>query len=795
MFVKAQVCNYPKKVEEGFFSRLTETILPYVVDDTTKSKMKAVSLIEDTYQDKNLWEIFMQIGKYLHAKPYIQFFQDKYILKFRNYGISEESNKPTTHNSIFSSNDIESYISSLDSYVSNMLQRGNEITEYLVPRENDGSRVCVTDNAVLKTKYPILEVLKLEVRYKDDVNNDYTDITDYLFEHNVYKILPILQSSGLSTYNHYSGNSIYYHINGTEIMGFQYKQPDATNVKPYAIKQLLADVGFASHYNNDVAKICVNDFTFKITYRSSDDVRIKTFKPDLRKFLCNSSTDSFPMQTQYSNQSDKTIDSKKLGENLYGQIVRSGNTKKDRFEYITKLADLKEAGELYRTDDNLYYVAKNTLIIYPNEIQCEVEYSKDYNKLSEILGIDSQPRFYEIAESGVMKREVVFDYFLTIGTGAYELPNDHYNYIYQDLKYAMQFSMAQKELMPLYAYTCFKGCEKDKDSETNNFVSECVVPTMVFNNGHTLTIEWDMEDNFSAGTYYENVSDSVSKVLTSASWLYPVLSFISSSVVNNLSDTRYTEAHQVQYCDVYGKADLVDFALFGALYNFTDLEARMLPQLNKSAGDTYDQQCYNIVHNGATYFRTQQDYTNLTKTDRGYMLDKDCRESLGFNLNLHMLTDSDRFIISSLFWENKLDNDNNQYTDYKLVFLGEEVNKFSKDTITQNTILEQIDYPLLNAPNRFGDESYNGHDYLFGTIMPFRNITEERWNTIRSKVKAIALVFEIKEDLYVSGTANMKFMWARNVNGLLENYLTEPTNSPNEKLSAISFFPTWKRND
>jgi hypothetical protein len=528
-----------------------------------------------------------------------------------------------------------------------------------------------------------------------------------------------------------------------------------------------------------------------ITYRTSDDVRIKTFKPDLRKFLQNSGTDDFPIQTQYSNQKDKMIDSKKLGENLYGTLLRSGNTSKDRFEYVTKLADIKEAGELYRVDDNNYYVAKNTMIIYPSQIQCEVEYSKDYNKLSEIIGIDSQPRFYEIAETGAIKRDIVFDSFLTITTGA-TAQGDVSDFRYNSFRNGLQFSMCQNLYKNVYACTFFKGAVKDKDTESNNFQMQVVTPTLIFNNAHTLTIEWDMEDNFSAGSYYTNVSDDVSKVLTKSSWLYPVLDFINQVVVQKISDTNYTEANQVQYCDVYGKADLVDFALVTVDDPFTKVETRAMPKLNRE-GDSNDQQVYRRCLTGATVFRTQQTFNDLCANDKGFYIDKDNRETLGLNLNIHMLTDSDRFIISSLFWEKKLNNDNQIYSDYKIVFLADEVNKFSKDTILENEILEMDDLEFDSSMAYFGDMNDGANRWVFGTILPYKHITESRWNQIKDKVKSIAIVFEIQPTLYDITKSTMKYIWARNVTGLDTTYLNNANDNANEKLSAVSYVPTWKK--
>ena len=745
LFLKAQICSQTKTFDENDKWSELPNKLPYTSD--FEEKMKEKTIIEDTYQNKNLWEVFMQIGKYLHAKPYIEFSGDRYNLSFKEYGSTEQHTDKATKDTLFNSYDIESYISSLDNYIENYFEYGNEVEEILRPTDNDGTSVCSTDNAVFKTKYAIMEIVSLSL-IKNGVAYD---MTSFVYEQNIYKLLPILSTDATSTgldayYSHYRGNSIYYHKYGTQIMGLQYKEPSANNDKPYAIKQaiftILANNGALGGIT-EANKIHINDYMFKIVYRTRDDARFKNFKPDLRKFIRNADNDLYPVQTQFNNQLDKIVDSAKYGNNIYGTLLRSGNEQLNYTEHIEDLTSIKDSGDLYNVNDNLYYVTKNTMVIYPNAVMCEVEYSKDYNKLSEIIGIDSEPRFYEIAEDKTIKRNVAIDNFFLIsdqqnGEGI-KLPNQYDT----EILWYMASDSYYKYQQPKYVITKFSNV--GSNDETKDFSKTVVTPCICYASGSTLTIEWDMQDNFGAGEYQKDVSSEYASMYKNSSYMAQVFSTFGISY-SSTGETTFTTARSVQYCDVFGKCDIMNFFFLPGGVPFWKLDTfgKSMPEIDTSS-NPYTEYVTDAI---GSYVPSSDYYgyegtTNFTTKNVGYVINKDARETIGVNVSYHLITDSDRIIVANGVWRSKLKEDGTGVSFY-IAALQDEVSKFSKDTILNQAIeLKQIDLATKTA------------DTFILNFIPSLLSDDAITNA-----KAIAIIYNV-QTLY-----QFNFVIARNVDGL-----------------------------
>ena len=761
LFKKAQICAETKNVSGNYsWDDIDNKMLPYVVSSETKDKLTNKELIEDTYQNKNLWEIFMQIGKYIHGKPYITFYNNKYMLNYKDYGISEYSTDKATKNSIYNSNDIENYISSLDSYIQNYFQYGNKVVERIRPTDNDGTCVCSSDNAVLKTKYPILEIVSLKFRDFDKTNKTTFDLTDYVFEHNIYKILPLHKeiSGTTSGYSHYKGNSVYYHVNSTEIQGFQYKEisKNASEANAYAIKQAIYEVLTSAgdtRYNN-ASGVKINDFYFIIQYRTKDDVRFKSYKPDLRKFIRNADVDLCPIQSQFNNQLDKTVDSEKYGNNTYGTLLRSGNESKDYQDYVVSIENLKDSGELYDLG-NQYYVSKNTMLIYPTYVACETEYSKDFNKLSEIIGIDSQPRFYEIAEDNYIKRNISIDRFYSL------FDNADINKEYKSVKDSQLLSMCYQADTgrPNYAMVYFKSMS-GHNVETLNYNKNVIVPCIPYMSGNTITFEFDMADNFGAGDWQKDATEEYKSVYYSSSWFAQMLSIFTNIAIKENTNT-YTTRQSYQYCDVFGKADLMDFRILHE--SETDAKTdgtKRFVEMNIPELDVDNAYYQQIMLGKSMGSETESD--KLTSKDYGYLIDKDARECIGVNFSCHLLTSSDKFIVSNQYWNEKTKSDGSYLdykTDYYMVYLSKPVDKFTRDEITQNEILRKTQVNLF-------DFILNGYNiYRVDGTETGDTIEEEDFETYNN-VKAVAIAFSIREN-----NSQMNFLWALNMGDLqLDDY-------------------------
>ena len=71
-------------------------------------------------------------------------------------------------------------------------------------------------------------------------------------------------------------------------------------------------------------KIKFNDIQFHIKYRTQDSARITQFRPDLHKFMKNSSYEKYPHHEQFYGQQDKIVDSERFSANLWGKLIQIG---------------------------------------------------------------------------------------------------------------------------------------------------------------------------------------------------------------------------------------------------------------------------------------------------------------------------------------------------------------------------------------------------------------------------------------------------------------------------------------
>jgi hypothetical protein len=714
---KSVLATQDHKKQLGKSVLKTETT--FYVGDNDYQRLGNVQIVENFYNQKNLFEILMDIGKYIHARPKARFgSNNRYIIEWLEYGKTEQFEDTNTKLSIFNSRFIEEYISSVSSYVTNMVQLGGEIVETVAPKSSSEDFLVYNDVAEIKLTRPIIEIL--EVRAIDK-NGTSKDITKYVYEESIYQLLPItrtpfeeevydtltdfpatgqpniiyiaLDQPGIFytwnntagaysaenwiDYNEISkGMAIYYGLGDNVIKGLNYRLPTINageQANDYAIKRILAKV-FEISSPTDVKKLKVNDYTFKVRYRTKDDLRVNQSRPDIRDYLLSSKFDKFPQHQQFNNQEDVLVDSVKFGNNVYGKLIRTGNTVYTYNEIVTSLGELKQVGQLYNIQGNIYYVSKVKNIIFSEYVLSQVEFSKDFNRLSQIIGIPSEPRFYEISERSSINRAKTFDDFLVLGTTN---NNDSLEGSFirnKGLEYVENL-LFDNEKYPQYVVTYFKN---DKDSldptypNRETFSISVCHPASTYSIQNTLTTEWSMADNFSAGDKVELTTKSIYETGT----IFDKLTTSLGSVLNteqSAIDSSYNTLIPVKYCDANGRADLVDFAII------KEFEPTRTQTLN------FPENPFETIPS-EEYLFGNEEIEDFGKNDRGQILLKDNREVISFNYNLQMITDSDRFVLSAYMWQKEKSN-------IKLGLLKQEINKISNDTIPNNSfLLENIDF-------------------------------------------------------------------------------------------------------
>lgn len=832
LFIKSIFASqFRQKTANDWAKSYAEMALPFYVDDNWKAVLESTETIENFYSQKNLWEMFLEVGKYIHCIPIIKFGTNgRFLVDWRKLGDTKRGASISTPKSIYNTRQIENYISACQSYVSNYVQLGGIIEEYLVPKSSSEDYLVYNDVAEIITSKPIQEIVDMTITcikanagvslgstkslVRDNVNNT----NGYVYEKSIYQLFEE-EDIGLS-----KGDALYYELGNNKIEGLNYQLPPKTNgqstiVYQYAIKRIIKKLWNLT--STQETQVQVNCFSFHIKYRTLDDVRVSQVRPDLRKYLVNSPLDLYPRHDQFCNQQDVLIDSEKFGNNVYGKLIRTGNTEYKKLEWVDSIENTKNVGELYVLDDgNLYYVSSVSHTYFANHIDSLVEFSKDFNQLSEVIGIPSEPRFYEISERNSIPREINIQKFVCLST-----TNDTSTRPNTIDRLGIDYTLLDDILFenadyPNYAISIFKNDENDTSDSTiinnNKFFRDTMNVVNTMTSKGTLTFSWDMKDNFSAGDQVVPTNVSLDSI--------------------RVEDTAFNKLMPYQYPDPHGRAQLFDFFLVkedlnaidpkyiqrlpADIYDLRQVKRNSMYSFANSVGtavvfnhiptdtelnDKVATEGQSVVsgrgmvivveENGnsdyytAYYQSTMQDgrywrlllWQNIDEFDRvnrnnldalitsdliplnvlsnksGYVLLKDNREALSFNLNIQAVSDSDRFVISGKFWSN-------QKEDLELAFLSDEVSKINTDTIDGNTILKTTPITRTATFNnltfypsyiQINIDSAIGNQITIQDGVPVVNVDGEL-----REVKSLAIVYKTK----LTTTLNIRnFVIARNI--------------------------------
>ena len=180
---------YEKK-DGVYIADVNNSNLPFYIDTNYVDRLAATLIIENFYNQKNLWEIMLEVGNYIHSIPELKFgADDRFMITFNELGRTDEKQSETNNVSVFNSRSVEDYISATSSYITNMVQLGGVIEEWVVPKTTNETLLVSNDTAEIITSKPIIELLSITAR--DNNTGVEADLTEYIYEENVYKTLQI----------------------------------------------------------------------------------------------------------------------------------------------------------------------------------------------------------------------------------------------------------------------------------------------------------------------------------------------------------------------------------------------------------------------------------------------------------------------------------------------------------------------------------------------------------------------------------------------------------------------------
>jgi hypothetical protein len=389
----------------------------YTLNPAQATKYSKMFAPEFTMTQCNLREQLKVVGGYIHAEPrlggeYNGEYQENMIF-FDEYGSTEESNlkhKPYVYKD--SKQSISQYCTDVQTNAQNIVNSLNYAQGVIIDPQINGDRTLRTESINIKlsestskvyTQLPIYKIEKVECglyNTDNEYNVPMTDITPYVYE--AYEYNSIL-SSYEGNYPYTKSFGIYYTQGQKGLDGLFFKTDNAadTYFSEYAIVNILNSVT-GRNLKSDIT----NDFpllTFRVTY-----LPIYEAKFSQNKQLIVKGNKKF---SQIYNQSENLVETSYYGENIKGVAQRLGNVEQTR-TYIFN--DYKQIPKLAQMIDGYSISAINTEIQW-GYIKCTVALSKDFNRISQYVGINSNKRIAEVSERQAYKRDILLKDYVVIG--------------------------------------------------------------------------------------------------------------------------------------------------------------------------------------------------------------------------------------------------------------------------------------------------------------------------------------------------------------------------------------------
>lgn len=581
---------------------LTKNETPrFKLSTTAAAKLAKIIAPEFAFTKMTLREQLKQIGGFIHAEPRISGkVNGQYIVDFDEYGSNRFSNiSAYPYVSAGFKENINDYMTDLDSSADNLISQLDYAQGVIIEpwkaayktlrTETITARLAEDDSTVFETANPIYTIQKLEALYLPKKGAGTWDLTPYVFEATDYNSFLSAISGG---YPYSRAFALYYTQGEKNIKGFFVKNENAINpiYSKYSIINILRILTGDNSY--DLTNEEFYQIGLRITYIPIFSTRVKTSKQCIRRGL--------PRTLAY-NQSANMIETRYYGKNLKGVAERLGNLEKTYTYIVPFLSNVPKVGTLF---DNDYYISTVTWEALPSYIKVTVGLSKDFNRISEYVGINSEKRMWEISERMSVQRQAIYtDYLLFSYSNTRTGGGRGITFATTIQRGIFNYQFAGSDSSPAQI---MKVRLKNKKEETVG--TETLLPCVSIGMGNNLIITAQTADNYSAGQ-----------------------KIVKGTIQN--ADIKGFWGQYVPYTDYYGGGYYADIIIG------TNTPATDVPEFNIDKA--------NALPEWAGEFPTTQvaQLSNL-------IIRKDNREQLQISYELSAVTDDEDFIIGSALMRN-----------------------------------------------------------------------------------------------------------------------------------------------
>lgn len=595
----------------------------YVLDENFAQEYKNITAPEFSFTNCTLWDALSQVGGYIHAIPRLVPLSTTddthYKVTFDKLGGSEQA--PAMPPMIYQDSTIDSNewcgkITSPAQNLCNTTDEGGAITEfgndYITVRTEDGNIEINGDNVLIRTSLPIQQLIKLECGFIPDYNSGNTpvgDITAYAYEDAEYSVL---SSYWGTAYPYSKAWALRWKQGGNIIDGLTFKQEGQTSVSEAfnntAIVNIInAKTGIGLKPIDTSNGEWYRRLAFKVTYVPIATARVEAVKPVLTD---GGETSNALVYNQGANVAETSF----YGEKMRGAIARLGQDVEQRTYDIKTYSQMPKVGQILDGK----YIATVDAEYDITRIRITVTLAKNFNQLSQFVGLNSNYRLYDISEKQSVERHVHYAERIIVGKSAYAS-----RYSYQSngntvvdthntiLRY---FTLMMKRTFDRGAWSA-----DESDYVINKIMCAFVsfdkfnasdgvlMPVVAFPFGNSICFNISFYDNYGAGFQssndFENEKNKATQRLVPYTDVYGEFSKMSLF----MSDNAWTPSFNEQKDG--GKAMLYPEGTLFSKYGFTTFEAT----------------------------------GNLD--DYALKIDKDSREQIDFSYQVHYVSDSDDIIV------------------------------------------------------------------------------------------------------------------------------------------------------
>lgn len=485
---------------------------------------------EFTFTGKHLFEVMLDIASYKKMFPAL-YKNQIYFRPFWNGIMLTSRDLPRPVKAVLNSA-IDQYCTSLDSYVENMVCVNDTnigtvvepyVGGYISARSENGSEISET-TAVIPTQAGIYQSLKVEL---GEVNGATVgDIQSYIYEQENYDSLSDT-SSAYPYSKSYALKFKRFERNYTELAHRIKKENEFSSALEYpALANITKakcgeDVGltlreYLKAFISDNSSAPFADLLFRPTYIPVVNARVRQYKPMM-------SAEDYEA-TLFYNQQSEVVDSEAFGEHVKGLVQKLGNHTEIRVYRFAQVDDVPAVGTII-DEKSVYDVA---MAIYENHVDATI-CLVDYAELSTYIGVKNEIKTSDISATKWCNRFINWEEFLVF-THEPEI-GDALSITKDALEGIISFTEGD-------ALTCAMFTSYAKDGAS---IMTAFAPIKHLALGNSIYFQWEMLDNFAVGYKSEKAPDGATSLLTGS---------------------KFNRAQQaVRYCDIYGRAETIDFQL------------------------------------------------------------------------------------------------------------------------------------------------------------------------------------------------------------------------------------------